>query len=380
MGNQKLMFLIAFVGYLAITSALPAPQLLAPAATLTAIPAPHQILILTPQAQVQLEPSLKFPVQNLARIESPIEQTLLYVPSENIISAYPKVEGVQQGKQLKQLETSNITNVVNQFVTAGQTVQAELQALQQQLSQGLENIIQPGQKIEGSPVGAEVLKSGVQLLEIPRQESGRFYSVPAPQFYSNFEAIHAPLSPLFAVQPISAIRARSVVHPEDKVAPSAPAQENVENLAKIAEGVVQQQAQANENQARNTETASLPVEQVQQADNFDDKSLKVQKENEQAPANSQFGKFLGSIEKRIDSPEIPASDANVAELKQLDNQGISIAEAIPAGLAISGEGGLAQAKPIASAISGKDGISYSAPSGTAISGKSDIEKSPSQTL
>ncbi|XP_055913294.1 uncharacterized protein LOC129946936 [Eupeodes corollae] len=381
------MFLIALFGFVAIANGLPAQQILGPAATLTAIPATNHILILTPQAQVQLEPSLKYAqpiVQHLApvaRIDSPLDQTVVYVPNDNIINA---AAAVHQGKQL---ETSNITNVINQFVNAGQTVQAELQALQNQLSQGLEGIITPGQKAEGSAaVPLDAPKPVAQLSETPRQDSGRFFSVPAgiPQFYSNIEVIHTPLNPLFAIQPIQTIRARSVVHPEDKAnANVAALQEKTEplNLAKkTEEGGAEQKAQGNENQnqARNTENAELATVQASQADNFDDKSLKVQKENEQAPSNSQFGKFLGSIEKRIASPEAPLEsnlkDAKVTESKEPGSQGVSIAEALPAGLAISGEGGLAQARPIASAITGKDGIAYSAPSGTAISGTSDTEK------
>ncbi|ALC43640.1 CG13023, partial [Drosophila busckii] len=175
-------------------------------------PAQH-IVIVTPQAQVHLEPALRYVhgLSQLARVSGPHhEETIVYVPAGAAAAVVP--------------------NVVNEAVVAGRQIEnipATAQQIQQQAQQGVE--IVSGQFGEAAAAAAATgagffpgffpssnqKQEEQQLkLETPANTQPLPVATEARHFYSLPQVYHTPVvdvvhTPVYS-WPISTIRARSI--------------------------------------------------------------------------------------------------------------------------------------------------------------------------
>lgn len=210
----------------------------------------------------------------------------------------------------------------------------------------------------------------------------RYYIISGqPQFYSTFDALRSPNSPLVSFQPLQAIvQARSsasaaavVDDPSSEPQPSA-SEENVAIVSRSEPLTTSDEV---------PQTAFVPLETL----------TKIQQQK--SAVNAAAGEVLEPYDveqivkeqitalneaRSLQSDSVPAAVANVlfeksvVGAKQNVDDAESIAQAKPVALAVAGRGGTALASPSATAVTGDNGISVAAPRATAIAG--DFEVNP----
>ncbi|XP_017840153.2 uncharacterized protein LOC108598050, partial [Drosophila busckii] len=176
-------------------------------------PAQH-IVIVTPQAQVHLEPALRYVhgLSQLARVSGPHhEETIVYVPAGAAAAVVP--------------------NVVNEAVVAGRQIEnipATAQQIQQQAQQGVEIVsgqfgeaaaaaaatgagffpgFFPSKQSEAGGAATETGDTKPILSRLPvATEARHFYSLPQVYHTPVVDVVHTPVYSW----PISTIRARSI--------------------------------------------------------------------------------------------------------------------------------------------------------------------------
>uniref|UniRef100_A0A0A1X3V0 Transposase for insertion sequence element IS1328 n=1 Tax=Zeugodacus cucurbitae TaxID=28588 RepID=A0A0A1X3V0_ZEUCU len=186
------------------------------------------IVIVTPQAQVHLEPAIKYDtsafihhLSPLARILSPHDDTILYVPANPAAPIIP-VENISVGRanikeQLQKLETKQWDQISQQIQQAVQTGSSQLgpqlseaataaSSAAAAAGQGLfPALFPPG----GSSSSNTASKEDKQTIESLLTSNARVYALtPAVSHVVDFVQ-----SPLF-IGPISAIRTRSIKESE----------------------------------------------------------------------------------------------------------------------------------------------------------------------
>ncbi|XP_017128173.1 uncharacterized protein LOC108146639 isoform X2 [Drosophila elegans] len=191
-------------------------------------PTAQHIVIVTPQAQVHLEPALRYVhgLSPLARVSSPHhhEETIVYVPAGTAAQVVPVVDAVGSGRaggapETKQWEnTGEIANQIQQVSQQG------VEIVSGQLSEAAASAASAGAGFFPSlfpPSGSkkeEQLLQGlksekIELIETPANtqpliatEARHFYSIPQVYHTPVVDVVHGPVY----TWPISAIRARSI--------------------------------------------------------------------------------------------------------------------------------------------------------------------------
>ncbi|XP_016985184.1 uncharacterized protein LOC108048804 [Drosophila rhopaloa] len=191
-------------------------------------PTAQHIVIVTPQAQVHLEPALRYVhgLSPLARVSSPHhhEETIVYVPAGAAAQVVPVVDAIGSGRaggapETKQWEnTGEIANQIQQVSQQG------VEIVSGQLSEAASSAASAGAGFFPSlfpPSGSkkeEQLLQGlksekIELIETPANtqpliatEARHFYSIPQVYHTPVVDVVHGPVY----TWPISAIRARSI--------------------------------------------------------------------------------------------------------------------------------------------------------------------------
>ncbi|XP_030385826.1 uncharacterized protein LOC115632720 [Scaptodrosophila lebanonensis] len=197
------------------------------------------IVIVTPQAQVHLEPALRYVhgLSPLARVAAPHhEETIVYVPAGTAASVLPVVDSVGSGRATG----AAIAPDTKQIEQIGQNIEQ----IQQQVQQGAESW--GGQFSDASNAAAAAAAAAgagffpsfyppsgnikkeeqklktekIELIETPANtqplltatEARHFYTLPQVYHTPVVDVVHAPVY----LTPISAIRARSI-QPEQSI-------------------------------------------------------------------------------------------------------------------------------------------------------------------
>ncbi|EDW31254.1 GL20698 [Drosophila persimilis] len=178
-------------------------------------PTAQHIVIVTPQAQVHLEPTLRYVhgLSPLARVATPHhEETIVYVPAGAAASVVPVLDAVGSGRAggLEGKQFEGVQETSNQ--------------IQQQVSQGGEIVsgqigeAAPNRRLRRSRLLPSPLPRGLhikeELIETPANtqpliaaEARHFYSL--PQVYHTHPVVDVVHGPVYS-WPISSIRARSI--------------------------------------------------------------------------------------------------------------------------------------------------------------------------
>ncbi|XP_002025718.2 protein TsetseEP [Drosophila persimilis] len=177
-------------------------------------PTAQHIVIVTPQAQVHLEPTLRYVhgLSPLARVATPHhEETIVYVPAGAAASVVPVLDAVGSGRAggLEGKQFEGVQETSNQ--------------IQQQVSQGVE--IVSGQIGEAAAAAAsagagffpalfpggskkeELIETPANTQPLIAAEARHFYSL--PQVYHTHPVVDVVHGPVYS-WPISSIRARSI--------------------------------------------------------------------------------------------------------------------------------------------------------------------------
>ncbi|XP_070852910.1 zinc finger protein 853 [Drosophila suzukii] len=206
-------------------------------------PTAQHIVIVTPQAQVHLEPALRYVhgLSPLARVSSPHhhEETIVYVPAGSTAQVVPVVDAVGSGRaggapETKQWEnTGEIANQIQQVSQQGvEIVSGQLsEAAASAASAGagfFPSLFPPsGSKKEEQQLLQSLKGDKIELIETPANtqpliatEARHFYSIPQVYHTPVVDVVHGPLY----TWPISAIRARSIQQePEAELTAAEPA-------------------------------------------------------------------------------------------------------------------------------------------------------------
>lgn len=177
--------------------------------------AAKQYLILTPQPAIHIQPQLIQPISHLSRLQAP-NHVLLYYPSTPLAPFQlndRRIEftNLKQSEELvpdnnpwdnflmqiqgffQQFNPDNSTNVINQQI--GSRVG--------DLSSKFMIPMMPADAEQLPAMAGETPASTVRL-------DKRFYIISGqPQFYGNFDALKNPLNPIFSLQSLQPIKARS---------------------------------------------------------------------------------------------------------------------------------------------------------------------------
>ncbi|XP_052844567.1 fibrous sheath CABYR-binding protein isoform X1 [Drosophila gunungcola] len=182
-------------------------------------PTAQHIVIVTPQAQVHLEPALRYVhgLSPLARVSSPHhhEETIVYVPAGTAAQVVPVVDAVGSGRaggapETKQWEnTGEIANQIQQVSQQG------VEIVSGQLSEAAASAASAGAGFFPSlfPPSGSKKEEKIELIETPANtqpliatEARHFYSIPQVYHTPVVDVVHGPVY----TWPISAIRARSI--------------------------------------------------------------------------------------------------------------------------------------------------------------------------
>ncbi|XP_011212956.1 uncharacterized protein LOC105232794 [Bactrocera dorsalis] len=188
------------------------------------------IVIVTPQAQVHLEPAIKYDtaafihhLSPLARISSPNDETIFYVPANTAAPIIP-VENISVGRanikeQPQKLETKQWDQISQQIQQAVQTGSSQLgPQLSEAASAASSAAAAAGQGLfpalfppGGSSSSNTANKNDKPTIESLLTSNARVYALtPAVSHVVDF--IHSPLF----IGPISAIRTRSIQESETR--------------------------------------------------------------------------------------------------------------------------------------------------------------------
>ncbi|KAH8406880.1 hypothetical protein KR222_010044, partial [Zaprionus bogoriensis] len=193
-------------------------------------PAQH-IVIVTPQAQVHLEPAVRYVhgLSPLARVSGPHhEETIVYVPAGTAASVVPTVPDAvgtgrarspYQGPEAKQIENvpAGITQIQQQAqqgveIVSGQFGEAAAAAAA--AGAGFFPAFFPGGTAKEEQAQQQLKNEKIELLETPANTQPLLAATEARHFYSLPQVYHTPVvdvvhTPVYT-WPISAIRARSI--------------------------------------------------------------------------------------------------------------------------------------------------------------------------
>lgn len=255
-------------------------------------PAQH-IVIVTPQAQVHLEPAVRYVhgLSPLARVAGPHhEETIVYVPAGTAASVVPTVAdtvgtgrsryGAPEGKQIENVP-AGITQIQQQAqqgveIVSGQFGEAAAAAAA--AGAGFFPAFFPGGSAKEQEQQQQQLKTEkIELIETPANTQPLIATAEARHFYSLPQVYHTPVvdvvhTPVYT-WPISTIRARSIqiepksAEPEPEAAPApaaAPALAPAAPLAAEAAAPEVPPAQPLLKEQKLPEQAEQPLEQQQQ--------------------------------------------------------------------------------------------------------------------
>ncbi|EDW18484.1 eukaryotic translation initiation factor 4 gamma [Drosophila mojavensis] len=215
------MFIFALVCLLAVGSqAKPLQQVVEPA---------QHIVIVTPQAQVHLEPAVRYVhgLSPLARVSGPHhEETIVYVPAGAAASVVPTLGDAASTGRASSRSPAQETRQTEGFPSVNQ--------IQQQVQQGVEIVGgQLGEAAESAAAAGAGFFPGffpspgnkneelqklknekIELIETPANTQPLLAATEARHFYSLPQVYHTPVvdvvhTPVYS-WPISAIRARSI--------------------------------------------------------------------------------------------------------------------------------------------------------------------------
>ncbi|EDW72717.1 uncharacterized protein Dwil_GK17154 [Drosophila willistoni] len=191
----------------------------------------QHIVIVTPQAQVHLEPALRYVhgLSPLARVSAPHhEETIVYVPAGTAASVVPVVDAVGSGRasaiQPIQQETKQIENFPENINQIQQTAQQGVEIVSGQFGEAAAAAASTGAGFfpgffpssggSKKPDEQKLKTEKIELIETPANtqpllatEARHFYGL--PQVYHAPTVVDVVHTPVYSF-PISAIRARSI--------------------------------------------------------------------------------------------------------------------------------------------------------------------------
>ncbi|XP_062553424.1 uncharacterized protein LOC134218443 [Armigeres subalbatus] len=324
----------------------------APTAT-TIIHQPAQYFLLQPQpSTIKIQPHLVQPIQHL-KLE-PKQQLIYYYPSiplSNSISYDKPIRLVT----LKQEEQPWWQGFVNFFQPSTEKPAESAESATEAPAAPAEGEPAPATKsqIFMAPADAEQLPAMGSAQ--PSAQGHRYYILSgAPQFYGNFDALQNPLNPIFSLQPLQAIHARS--NSEIQAEPQI-----VSSIAPIAPVPALVPAQLKNDLLESHPDKTTTIER-NWARSLDDEPV-PEPEKPQGRSQSDDPKEE-NMPQVIDDEEDKKED--MGSLRQANEP--SVAAVKPAGIALAGRGGLAASAPTGTAIAGKNGLALSSPTATSVAG------------
>lgn len=174
--------------------------------------AAKQYLILTPQPAIHIQPQLIQPISHLSRLQAP-NHVLLYYPSTPLAPFQlndRRIEftNLKQGDGGGPLVPDNpwenfIMGIQGWFQQFNQENATDI--INQQISQSSKLMI-PMMPADAEQLPAMAGETPANTVRLDK----RFYIISGqPQFYGNFDALQNPLNPIFSLQSLQPIKARS---------------------------------------------------------------------------------------------------------------------------------------------------------------------------
>lgn len=298
-------------------------------------PAQH-IVIVTPQAQVHLEPAVRYVhgLSPLARVAGPHhEETIVYVPAGTAASVVPNVAdtvGTGRARSPFQPEGKQIENVPAGITQIQQQAQQGVEIVSGQFGEaaaaaaaagaGFFPAFFPGGSAKEEPQQLKTEK--IELIETPANTQPLLAAAEARHFYSLPQVYHTPVvdvvhTPVYT-WPISTIRARSIqpdkapiqfIEPKSETEAEAPAAA----LAAAAIAPELPDAQPLLKEQKLPEQAEQPLEQQQLAQTIIPAAIEAS-ELKAEIAGRQLEE-INAIKQEQTITEIP-KDANLEPLKE----------------------------------------------------------------
>ncbi|XP_065086609.1 uncharacterized protein LOC135708431 [Ochlerotatus camptorhynchus] len=211
-----------------------------------------------------------------------------------------------------------------------------------------------------APADAEQLPSKAEVQSNPQGQ--RYYILSgAPQFYGNFDALQNPLNPIFSLQPLQTIHARSnsdSIQAEDGQIKFQP--QIVSSIAPIAPVPALVPAQL-KNDLLDSHPDKVPAIDRTWARSLDDEPAP---EPEVAQGRSQSDEPSEQNLPQVTDDENQKEE--MGSLRQSDEP--SVAAVKPIAIALAGRGGVAASAPTGTAIAGKNGLALASPTATSVAG------------
>lgn len=224
----------------------------------------------------------------------------------------------------------------------------------------------PSNDAEHKPQPLHLLPASTTALNVADK---RYYFISGqPQFYTTYDALRSPISPLVSFQPLqSIVKGRSADEPSEEPLPAA--SEESPSIVPKSEPLNEELPQP---------AAFVPLETLtaiqQQRSNDEDGELKPF--DVEPIVREQIAALNEARSQQIAGPAANALIENtVVMAKEIDEDDTSVAQAKPSAIAISGRGGTSSADPVATAITGDGGISLAAPRATAVAGEFEDDES-----
>ncbi|KXJ79282.1 hypothetical protein RP20_CCG001620 [Aedes albopictus] len=323
------------------------------APTTTIIHQPAQYYLLQPQpSTLKIHPHLIQPIQHL-KLKQPKQQLVYYYPSIPLSSSISYDKPIRL-VSLKQEEQPWWQGFVNFFQPSTEKPAESPESATEAPAAPAEGEAAAMMKnqIFMAPADAEQLPSKAEAQ--PNQLGHRYYILSgAPQFYGNFDALQNPLNPIFSLQPLQAIHARSnseiQAEPQivSSIAPIAPVPAPVPAQLKndLLESHPDKSATIERNWARSLDDEPIPEPELPQGRSQSDE-----------PSEQNL-------------PQVTDEESKKEEMGSLrQSNDPSVAAVKPTGIALAGRGGLAASAPTGTAIAGKNGLALASPTATSVAG------------
>lgn len=323
------------------------------APTTTIIHQPAQYYLLQPQpSTLKIQPHLIQPIQHL-KLE-PKQQLVYYYPSIPLSSSISYDKPIRL-VSLKQEEQPWWQGFVNFFQPSTEKPAESAESATEAPAAPAEGEAAGMMKnqIFMAPADAEQLPSKTETKATPLGGHRYYILSGAPQFYGNFDALQNPLNPIFSLQPLQAIHARSnseiQAEPQivSSIAPIAPVPAPLPAQLKndLLESHPDKTATIERTWARSLDDEPAPEPEIAQGRSQSDE-----------PSEQNLPQGVDEESKKEETGSLrQANEPSVAAVK-------------PAGIALAGRGGLAASAPTGTAIAGKNGLALASPTATSVAG------------
>ncbi|XP_055629262.1 uncharacterized protein LOC129770446 [Toxorhynchites rutilus septentrionalis] len=336
---------------------------------------PGQYYLLQPQpATLKIQPQLIQPIQHL-KLE-PKQQFIYYYPSVPLGSELHSAKPIRL-ITLKQDETPWWENFINFWKPPGEAP-AEGATEAPESPAAPEAPAAPESPAPEAPAESAKTSMKQHIFIAPTEveqfltktvshpQGQRYYILSGtPQFFGNFDALQNPLSPIFSLQPLQALHARSNSEIQAEGGQLKFLPQIVTSNAPIAPVPALVPAQLKNDLLESHPDKTPTIERTW------GRSLDDEPAPEEQPQQPQVqGRSLSEEPSEQNSATLTMDESKKEEmtssLRKSDEPAIAAAK--PAGIALAGRGGLAAAAPTGTAIVGNNGLALSSPTATSVAG------------